>query len=142
MKSILKLAFAGILAVASLNSCSKKSSTTSSRHMDATVNGGGFHVVNCTATQNGTQLQITGLQPNVAVDGMPNISMNIVNYTGAGTYTIASGGTSANYLGSMVSSSIAVSGTINITAVNPITGTFSFTCNDGTKVTNGNFVAQ
>jgi hypothetical protein len=124
-------------------SCSK--SSTSGYSMSAIVNGAAFSGSNCYAQKSGTTLTINGGNfSGTVLNVYPIITLTVYNYNGAtGTYTFG-----ANLGGGVLDSSatsnaiVSKSGSLTITSVSPsIAGTFTFTANDGTTLTNGTFNA-
>jgi hypothetical protein len=144
----MKKQFAGILFVlvcaGTFGSCTKKTTnSTPANSMKATVGNTSFAAVSVAVTKNnagGTNLvDIAGVK-----DASNTLSLILSGYTGAaGTYTIDNMGTTSNEAivetnGATVT---AAHGSIVVTSVGSSTmsGTFSFTCTDSTKVTGGTF---
>ena len=143
-----------------------KKSNSSGSYITATVNGVSFNRSNCVFINDTgafSTLDIFGANYNPAGGNgvntflFPMIKMNILDFTGPGTYAITdtyrgNGGgnpfpttpvASGIYETGDTTGSPALYGTITITATSPeVVGTFSFTGTDSTKVTNGKFTAK
>jgi hypothetical protein len=119
--------------------CKKSSSAPASTNfMKAKINGQDFNGKSVGSSISGTRLTLTGSMS--ASLGYPQIVLSAGVYNGTGMYDL---GLTANY-GSLDSSFTTSSqifyGNFTVTATDPnITGTFSFTCFDSTKVTEGTF---
>ena len=130
-----------MLFLLSLAGCTKTSSSTSSTGSEtATVAGAAFSSVACYEQSSGAYYVIS------AGSGTATIAMNIKsNNLTVGSYSFDNSlvNNFASY-STGASSKNAASGTLNITSITAgvnIIGTFSFTCTDGTAVTNGKFTA-
>jgi len=99
------------------------------------VAGSGFSAQDVNATLTGTLLTIKGTYWKP----LETITLNIDNYThSTGSYTLNAGGTAIYTIPGATDSS--VDGVVNITATSPLlTGTFSFTCKDSTRLSSGTF---
>jgi len=147
-----------IIGLAIFSGCTKSSDSLNSNwnlnptpsmvpgFMKASINGAPFaDTSSLGANISGSQMVITGFDTSSFSIGWPQITLLINSYKGAGTYIIPGTGTPVNIcsLDSTPSGSVAYSaiyGTVTITATTPyIVGTFSFTCADSAKVTNGSF---
>lgn len=150
-KTITLLAIAAC-GVVTMFSCKKKdnSGTAATGSMTATINGASFSGNKCVATiENDSMLAITGGPADGIGFGYPMLVVTSSHYHGVGTYTSTSFYDQAGIIDSAAAndstvdmSKYSVTATLNITATTPnITGTFSFTTLDSTKVTNGSFTA-
>ena len=147
MKKILTIAVIAMIGLLTFAGCSK-SSSGSSNTMKATIGSTAFSSNNCIFSINAGLLGIYGYTASGATVSYPNISIGINNYTSGstGTYTISD--TSTNIVAGVDSSAtsaiVAQTGSIVITSSSSssISGTFNFTCTDGTKVTGGTFTAK
>lgn len=152
-KTIALMAFAA-LSTLTMFSCKKKdnNNTSSNGSMTATINNTSFSASRCTSAVADTILNITGANYSGTTVEYPIVTLTVYNYHGVGTYTLDqstfSGVTGTANIDSSSSTTTAIAntlstyGTINITSTSPnITGTFSFTTEDSTKVTNGSFTA-
>lgn len=130
-----------LVCAGAFNSCTKKSTTNSTpaNSMKATVGSTSFAATSVATSKNGSLVDIAGVK-----DASNTLSLVLSGYTGAaGTYTIDNMGTTLNEAivetnGATVA---AAHGSIVVTSVGSSTmsGTFSFTCTDSTKVTGGTF---
>jgi hypothetical protein len=139
------LIFTSVIAL--ISSCKKDKTpapattpvvTSSTPAFSANINGtstswSSFYYLQNSGTTTTTIYAFTGTQINVELD--------LINVTSAGTYTIDGTFIRAVYLTSSSDQHWADSGTITISsyANNKVSGTFSFTENGGTVVTNGIF---
>jgi hypothetical protein len=130
------------VACTCISGCKKSGSAnnTPAYFVKATINGQPFNATSAMSAMSGTRITLSGGVAAGATPGYPTIVLSAGNYTGAGTYDL---GITANY-GSLDSSFTSTNqvlyGTFTVTAVSPnITGSFSFTCFDSTKVTDGTF---
>jgi hypothetical protein len=162
MKKNLNLVTAiAIIGLAAFSGCTKSSSLSNT--MTATISSAsfsktcGFNIDSAGAGLNtGAGLNILGSDNIYGLWGnanYPSINLFIVNYTvgQTGTFNITTSnitgtGTTAfidsiSTIGGLYASAIAQTGSIIITSASSsqIVGTFSFTCTDGTTVTNGSF---
>jgi hypothetical protein len=142
MKKTLTIAAMAVLGLAAFTGCSKSSSSPSNT-MTATINGASYSGT-CTAAINNGNLEIASGTGGTSLI-YPSLVIGTSNYTGTGTYTQSSSNTLVFGIDSS-SSLVLVSstGTITITSASStsISGTFSYTCTDSTKVTNGSFTAK
>lgn len=139
-----------LIAACFFGSCSKKDSHSNPINtypvdpvdyvMNDTINGVMFNSVHCIASISNNVLSISA-ENSLTDTGFVIMEMNIPGYSGIGTYTISpSSGITANIDSAVGGMIFALYGTISVTATSPlITGTFSFTCKDSTKVTSGHF---
>jgi hypothetical protein len=142
MKKIITPVLAATFCLLSLAGCTKKSSSTSSTGSEtATVAGTAFSSAACYETSAGGAFYMIS-----AGNGSVTIGINIMSSSiTAGTYAFDSTGTtnSASYTNGS-GTKTAKSGSVTITSVTAganVVGTFSFTCTDGTAITNGKFTA-
>ncbi len=142
MKKILFYAAIAATTLATFTGCTKKSDSSPSYTMKATVGSTAFSSSSCIAGQTGTLLTVVGGIQNGATYNFPYITLSMVNYNGAGTYNIDLLNNSASYAASLTDTKPAVRGSIVITAISPITGSFSFTLSDSTKVAGGSFTCK
>ena len=144
LRSLIALAMCAFLALAG---CTKKSSSSgsgsssSSNSMTATAGGTAFSAsgTSVVASVNGDILAVAGVTPANA-----SITLNIIQYAN-GTGTFQCDGTHATILyGPAPGTALGGShGVITLTSISPnFEGTFSFTCNDSTKVTSGTFLVK
>ena len=143
MSKIFALAVVIITGLAVFSGCKKSSST--SYVMYALVNGKAFNAKNCFATAKTSGLNIYGnLSDTSSVNpAFPYIVISISNYTGAGTYYIGSSGNAGAAIDSSSNNKVlGYYGTVVIGSISPnISGSFTFTTYDSTKVINGSFTA-
>jgi hypothetical protein len=89
------------------------------------------------AAYNSTDCRFDGGSYEISCANFP-IMIGIQDYAGIGVYPASWGAVYKNG-----KSSSTTSCTVAVTATTPyVTGTFSFTCDDGTKVTDGIFIAH
>ena len=146
-KSILLVLTA--LGVVSLTDC-KKDNSTPNYSMQAIINGRSFNASYCYADSLGNAMIISGYNPSKTQPltelTIPNIQLGLANYKGIGTYTITSyDGTSFGFVDStgLDNYPYCVYGSVTVTAITPaIIGSFNFTTNDSTRVTNGTFISK
>lgn len=124
--------------------CSKKDPGPS-YYMSAKIGNADYHVANCIAFPSGGATIIDGFLPTSRTPTYPYIIINLQNSLGS-TNKIKldnSTGSYAQLFTSSTFSSISQSGEMYITDLSgSISGTFSFTCADGTVVTDGQFTAN
>ena len=116
--------------------------------MTATLGSTSFNGNNCVFGISGGALSIWGFTGSGVTPVLPYIELSILNYTAGatGTYTISD--TSVNVIAAIDSAgaggAAAAYGTITITSASAsaVSGTFSFTTDDSTKVSNGKFTAK
>jgi hypothetical protein len=152
MKQILNLVTViAVIGLAAFSGCTKISfnlnptpNSVVPGFMKASINGAPFADTSSLVFNiSGTQMLIAGT--DTATNVFVQITLLINSYKGAGTYIIPGTGIPVNscWIDSTEAPIYAVYGTVIITATTPnIVGTFSFTCADSTKVTNGSFSAQ
>ena len=144
MKKLLTYGAIAVYGLAVMTGCKKSDSSSSSASytMSATIGGHAFSGAKCIAGINGAQLAIVGGLDGTAAT-FPNITINVQSYTGLGTYPIQIFSTTyfntATLDSTLTQAAPAAYGSVIVTGTSPITGTFSFTCTDSTKVTNGSF---
>jgi len=97
--------------------------------------GPGFTAQDVKATLTGSSLTIKGTYWSP----LQTITLNIDNYTpGTGSYTLNAGGNAIYDIPGTTDNS--AYGVVTITATSPLlTGTFSFTCKDSTRLSSGTF---
>jgi hypothetical protein len=146
-KTITLLAFVACGAL-TMFSCKKSDNNNNSNgSVSATINNVAFSGSKCIAVVDATDstLSITGGSADGIGFAIPTIDLGVFNYKGIGTYAIDGviGLASVDSTGYDTSfNTKAVYGTISITATSPhVTGTFSFTTLDSTKVNSGTFTA-
>ena len=148
-KNITLLAIA-ILGMVAFFSCKKSDNNNANNinvngSMTATIGTTAFKAPYCDATVYDTLFTVTGSTSDTGIT-YPYIILSVTDYKGIGTYTIPGGsdrnGNVATVYYTDSTGAQSVYGTVSITAITPnIVGTFSFTCSDSTKVTNGTFSA-
>lgn len=143
MRKILVLAAAALIT---FSGCSKKDSSPS-YSMKATIGASTFSTSRCVAVAAGGALTIDAWTGTTTSAAPPQITIAITTWNGGtGTITFDSLLTTGyeEYLPNMATVSTSKTGSVNITSVSSktISGTFSFTCDDGTVVSNGSFTAQ
>jgi hypothetical protein len=143
-----------LLGIVIFFSCKKSdsntpgSSNTSGSFIDATINGAAYKQSACVAVVEDSTLGIYGGATSTVNLAYPYIEMSVEKYKGVGTYTVP--GVTGSLNNADVDSNIGAAvpysgsyGTIIITTATStnVAGTFSFTTDDSTKVTNGSFSA-
>lgn len=134
-----------LMGLAMFYSCKKSSSGGSPVYpLTATVNGTAFNAQNCIALATDSSLDIYGGNFKGSIPVYPFVLVSILKYKGVGTYDLGTNWIAMGYVDSSNSAQPAsLRGTLVITAATPdIIGTFSFACNDSTKVTSGSFKAK
>jgi len=142
MKKILTFAAIAAISFSAFTGC-KKSSSSSSYFVKATVNGTPLSLNYGYGIVNSGIVDIFGFNGSGTSVTFPEITLVSTN-SAAGTYTI-DGMTVMAAIDSSATSAIgAAYGTLTITTstASVMTGTFSFTCTDSTKVTNGSFTVK
>jgi hypothetical protein len=148
MKKHLTFVAIAFLGISTLYSCTKSSSSSSSPYvMSVSKNGTTVSASGKTAVYAvvaGTDLQIYG--ETISGKDTSGFVFNIVDYAGAGTYSLSDSTDLAEYVstnGTTASIIMAQSGTVVVKSATSsvVTGTFSFTGTDGTQFTNGTFNA-
>ncbi len=127
----------------------------STYYMKATVAPSNMNTTMCIASVNasaGNSLAITGSTISGGVGGPPIIALCVYNWSGGtGTFALSNPGSAAPTMpfgqytaGGGAYSKNSSSGTLTITSVSAtaISGSFSFTCTDGTAITAGTFNAE
>lgn len=152
MKKTITLMAIAACGMITMFSCKKNdnSGTVATGSMTATINGVSFSGSRCVATvENDSGLAITGGPVDGIGIGYPMVFISTGHYHGVGTYTSITLDDNAASIDSTSADDTSfnmgkhsVYSTLIITATTPnITGTFSFTTEDSTKVTNGSFTA-
>ncbi len=141
---IVTIALMGIFLI---TGCRTSSSSSPSYSMRATIGTASMDGTICTAAVAGTALGIGGVTVTGGTGGPPEINLTIANWGGsAGVFSIGtvSSGSFAEYVVSASSTLVSQSGSITISSVSTttITGTFNFTCTDGTVISAGTFSAK
>lgn len=130
---LITIALAGMTL---FSGCKKTGSTSGT--IKATINGVDFSTNHC-IVHSGSHLAVDGGSYR-STPPSAYIMLDIYHYTGVGTYNITDSTVGAAVDSSATVIPIAIYGTVVVTATSPnIVGTFSFTCADSTKVTNGSF---
>jgi hypothetical protein len=146
MKKLLTFSAIALFGMALISGCSKSSSSSPSYSMTASVSGTSYSAGNCIAVNNGTYIVIEGIGGATTAPTFPYLAISLTNYNKTtGTFNFDSSQTTnwAEYLTSSSTYKISKSGSVTITSVSPnITGTFLFTCTDGTVVSSGSFTAK
>ena len=146
MKKLFLIAATSIVAFSAITSC-KKSDSSPSYSMKATIGSTSFNATNCVAIATGGALSISGWTGTTTTAAAPMMSITILSWN-SGTQTVAFDSTGATgseaYTPSTTSSLPAKTGTVSITSVSStaISGTYSFTATDGTAITGGTFTAK
>ncbi len=147
MKKFLLIAATTMIAFGGTTGCKKDSSTSPSYSMKATVGSSSFNTSHCIASAANGGLIITGWTGSSTTATAPMMVIAITSWN-QGTGTVNFDASMSNgyeeYVASTTTTSLAQTGTVNITSVasNAISGTFSFTATDGTVVSGGTFTAQ
>ena len=145
MKTNITLLALAILGMVTIMSCTKTVSGTPPS-MAASIGSTSYKSPYCMAAQTGSKMEILGLNGTTTTPTYPYVYLYIPKWTGLPTtYPIDSTGVNFGYYFSSSSSALyAVKGSINILSVSSdlVTGTFLFSCNDGTAVSNGIFSAR
>ena len=143
-------AIVAMIALSALSGCTRSSTPSPSYSMTATVGSISFHATNVYAvyTASTGSLAITA---NNTSSTYPSFSTVAYNYTAPATYTIDNGAGSTNRQVSgtyapdatLADAKVAQTGTLTISSVSSttVTGSFSFTCVDGTPMS-GTFTAK
>ncbi len=152
MTRFFRLISIALLSIAFLGGCSGTGSlSTTTYTMTARVGTTPFNGGICIAVYNPTvsdDLAISGSTLSGSTGGPPQINLNIINWPGGtGTFILgpASTMTFGNYVPSASSlTKISTSGYVIISSMTPsmMTGSFEFTCDDGTVISAGRFNAR
>ncbi len=152
MTRFFRLVFIALFSITILGGCSGTGSiSTTTYTMTALVGSTPFNGGICIAVYNPTvsdDLAITGSTLSGSTGGPPQINLNILNWPGGtGTFTLgpASSMTFGNYVASASAlTKISSTGYVIITSMTPsmMTGSFAFTCDDGTVISAGRFNAR
>jgi Na+/melibiose symporter-like transporter len=144
LKLIPVIAFIAI-AVLFFSAACNKTNTNSTYYMEANLGPNNLKGTYCMGYIQGGALIIQGGNFSGTTLQFPYISFNIANFNNTvGTFFIDGVVNHASLDSSASLSLVATTGTVDIvsTGASAVTGTFSFTCNNGTQVTNGTFNAQ
>jgi len=140
-----------LLGFTVLSGCSSSggSSSSPSYSMHATIGTTTLNGTACIASLLGSDLGISGSTVTAGAGGPPQININVSPWSGAtGTTSLVAPlptGSFGEYTASAGTiTKVSQTGSVTITAVSSttITGTFSFTCSDGTGVSAGTFTAK
>ena len=146
MKKLFSIAAIVMIGALAFTSCKKSDNSSSNGTLTATAGTTSINSSYCAASLLGTNLGIGSVNLSSGTLAYPYITLQIGNFTTAGTYTMDGVTTGAGYIVGSNASDIktAAYGTIVVTSVSStqVSGTFSFTCTDSTKVTNGSFTAK
>ena len=136
--------FIGILSIVAATGCKKTNDAPPGYFMSAKIDTATFDVGVCTAAIGNSSFAMLASNGSAYGSSLyPQIAINVYSgYTGPGKYVLDSNSYYAKAVRSSVSFAPVAYGTVNITVAKPLTGTFSFTCRDSTKVTNGSFSAK
>ena len=145
MKKITTLSVVVLLAIAALPGCKKKDAPAYS--MTATIGGTPYTAALAVADNVGGLEVFSETTTGGTAVTYPYINIHITGSSFAtGTYAFDSLKTTnyATVFLSDTSTKIAQSGSVKITGVSAdaISGNFTFTCTDGTVISNGKFVAE
>ncbi len=88
MKKVLSIVVIAMIGLFVFTGCTKKSSSSPSYTMKATVGSTAFSVTNCLANINSTLLSVYGYGGSGTTATFPNITLQMSNYTTTGTFTI------------------------------------------------------
>jgi len=137
MRNIVAPIVIGVLWLVFIIGC-HKGDNSPAYIMKARINDSVFTGNNCYAATNDS-----GKLSIATTTRLPYIFLTVnKGYAGVGTYTF-DGVINFSQIDSVSGwGYISAYGTLSITSTNPLTGTFSFTCQDSTKVTEGSFVAK
>ena len=140
MNKLSTLAIAVITMFTCSFSCNKNNNLG---YMTATVNGSTWTANESLATQTTEGVTIQGTLHSSSGD-YSNVALYLPRNYSTGTYVFDSNINTAyaSYIAHNYDNNISLAhiGTVNVTSVKPnITGTFSFTCTDSTKIENGTF---
>ena len=152
MTRFFRLLCIALLSITFLGGCSGTGTLTGTTYtMSATVGTTPFNGGICIAVYNPTvsdDLAISGSTLSGSIGGPPQINLNIINWPGGtGTFILgpASTMTFGNYVASAsATTKISTSGYVIITSMTSgmMTGSFAFTCDDGTVISAGRFNAK
>ena len=137
--------FVGVFVLLVLGSCAKKSSEPA-YYIKATIGNTEYYAADCIVFSSGGATIINSFKPTAKTASYPHIALNLqVSANVAGkTKLDYSRGSHGEYISNPSFKTISNSGELIITEVSgsTISGTFSFTCEDGTVVTDGEFTAK
>ena len=145
MKKLISLAITASALIFLSTGCSPSSSSSvtpaSPYFMKATINGATFNGQYALTDTSSILRDLNGYLSSTAP--LPVINIGITS-TAVGTYAIDGFNATAAIDSSASIMPGAAYGTITISAITTtsVTGTFSFTCTDSTRVTNGSFAAK
>lgn len=147
MKNIISSAFTGLtIMLVTLIGCKKEAKTSPAQSytydMTATINGVPFKESNCTFLEEMSFFYLNA--DSVSRQFYPRIQFGFINAFDTGWYNFPSAGAHVEIDSSAQNSIEAAYGHLHVDTRSSemITGTFSFTCTDSTKVTNGSFTAK
>ena len=147
MNKIVPISVLALLGMLMMTGCIKKKDTPISYTMTANVGGTAYKAALCIAFAGSSTMEIEAeTTTSGATITYPYINLWLTGTSfSLGTFSFDStmARNYAEYIISTSSFKIAQSGSITITSVTPnVVGTFSFTCTDGTTITDGKFVAE
>ena len=133
----------GLLGVAAVG-CKKANDAPPGYFMSANIGASSFDVGTCAVSIGNSSFAMLATSGTSHGSNLyPEIGINVYSgYTGPGRYALDSNSYYAKADSNSVSFMGVAYGTVTITGSDPFTGTFSFTCKDSTKVTNGSFIAK
>jgi hypothetical protein len=145
MKKILTFTAIIMIGLAAFTGC-KKSSSSTSYTMKATIGGTTTTFNTCVAAASGTLMTISGFNGSGTTATPPYLQVYMSNFTGVGTYNIDATTTTnmGSYYINSTTAKLAQTGTITITSSSTasIAGTFNFTTTDGTVISGASFTAK
>jgi len=144
MKKLFSIAAIVMIGALAFTSCKKSDNSSSNGSLKATAGSTSVNSNYCIATYSDSILSVFGANVSSS-NPFPYVSLSLLSWNGtAGTYAIDGFAVGADYIPGLTTTVPAVYGTITISTVasTQISGTFSFTCSDSTKVTNGSFTAK
>lgn len=122
------------LLCAILTSGCTKEEAKVANSMTAKIGGSSFSTSNVTFTHGTTEAFIEG------AGSSSSILIYIEDYNGTGTYPVGTNWTVPTEYISSGGTQYAASGHVTITSTSPtVSGTFYFTCDNGTTISNGSF---
>ncbi len=125
--------------------CAKKS-TGPGYYIQARIGNTDYYATNCIIFSSGSATIIDGFLSNSISSTYPYMVLSLQNSLGLpGKIKLDNTtGSTARYFTSATHAMVSESGSVVITDIsgNNVTGTFSFTCTDGTTVTDGAFTAK
>jgi len=123
-------------------STTQPSTPTYTYQLSATINGSPYSQSGCYYTEKYSFLAIN--RDSDALQRFPRVSVQVINMFDTGTYDLNSAGAFGRIDSSAQIDIVDAYGTLHVATRNDsvVIGTFSFTCVDSTKVTNGSFTAK